>query len=140
MTRWAMRAAMSSDRGRRRLRDLVSGRDVVARLGGDEFLLFLDDPDDEAAIMQLARQMPRALARPIAVRGQQVRLGASMGIALYPRDGADVATLFQHADIALEPRQNGRTRHGAMFRSRDDGVVRRASHDGERPAPRARRR
>ncbi len=84
-----------------RLRDLVSGRDVVARLGGDEFLLFLDDPGDEATIMSLARQLPRSLARPIAVRGQQVRLGASLGIALYPRDGADVTTLFRHANIAM---------------------------------------
>jgi diguanylate cyclase (GGDEF)-like protein len=84
-----------------RLRGLVAGRDVVARLGGDEFLVFLDDPDDEATVMALARQLPRALARPIAVRGQQVRLGASLGIALHPRDGADVATLFRHADIAL---------------------------------------
>jgi len=84
-----------------RLRDLVSNQDVVARLGGDEFLIFLDDPHDEAAIMMLARQIPRALARPIAVRGQQVRLGTSLGIAQYPRDGADMATLFQHADIAL---------------------------------------
>jgi diguanylate cyclase (GGDEF)-like protein len=84
-----------------RLRDLVADRDVVARLGGDEFLMFLNDPDDEAAVMSLARQIPRALARPIAVRGQQVRLGASLGIALYPRDGADVTTLFRHADIAL---------------------------------------
>jgi diguanylate cyclase (GGDEF)-like protein len=84
-----------------RLRDLVVDRDVVARLGGDEFLLFLDDPADEAAVMSLARQIPRVLARPIAVRGQQVRLGASLGIALFPRDGADVTTLFRHADIAL---------------------------------------
>ena len=85
----------------RRLRDMVSGRDVVARLGGDEFLLFLDDPGDEATIMSLARQLPRSLARPIAVRGQQVRLGASLGIALYPRDGEDVTTLFRHANIAM---------------------------------------
>jgi diguanylate cyclase (GGDEF)-like protein len=84
-----------------RLRDLVSGHDMVARLGGDEFLLFLDDPADEAGIMGLARQIPRMLARPIAARGQQIRLGASLGIALYPRDGGDVATLFRHADIAL---------------------------------------
>ncbi len=84
-----------------RLRDLGSGRDVVARLGGDEFLLFLDDPGDEATIMSLARQLPRSLARPIAVRGQQVRLGASLGIALYPRDGEDVTTLFRHANIAM---------------------------------------
>lgn len=85
----------------RRLRDLVSGRDVVARLGGDEFLAFLDDPGDEATVMNLARQLPRSLARPIAVCGQHVRLGASLGIALYPRDGDDVTTLFRHANIAL---------------------------------------
>ncbi|MGD0430128.1 MAG: EAL domain-containing protein [Acetobacteraceae bacterium] len=85
----------------RRLRDLVSDRDIVARLGGDEFLLFLDDPDDEVAVMGLARQIPRTLARPIAVRGQQLHLGASLGIALYPRDGSDTPTLFRHADIAL---------------------------------------
>ena len=92
-----------------RLRDLVSEKDVVARLGGDEFLLFLDDPDDEAAIMCLARQIPRALARPISVRAQQIRLGASLGIALHPRDGADVATLFRHANIALSrAKQAGR--------------------------------
>jgi diguanylate cyclase (GGDEF)-like protein len=84
-----------------RMRDLVSSRDVVARLGGDEFLVFLDDPGDEATIMSLARQLPRSLARPIPVRGQQVRLGASLGIALHPRDGDDVTTLFRHADIAL---------------------------------------
>jgi diguanylate cyclase (GGDEF)-like protein len=84
-----------------RLRDLVSDKDVVARLGGDEFLLFLDDPDDEAAITSLARQIPRTLARPIAIRGQHLHLGASLGIALYPRDGADAPTLFRHADIAL---------------------------------------
>jgi diguanylate cyclase (GGDEF)-like protein len=85
----------------RRLRDLVSGRDVIARLGGDEFLLFLDDPGDEATIMSLARQLPRSLARPIPVRAQHVRLGASLGIALYPRDGEDVSTLFRHANIAM---------------------------------------
>jgi diguanylate cyclase (GGDEF)-like protein len=90
-----------------RLRDLVSGRDVVARLGGDEFMLFLDDPGDEATIMSLARQLPRSLARPIAARGQQVRLGASLGIALYPRDGEDVTTLFRHANIALSRAKMG---------------------------------
>jgi diguanylate cyclase (GGDEF)-like protein len=90
-----------------RLRDLVADHDVVARLGGDEFLIFLDNPEDEAAIMDLARQIPRALARPIAVRGQQIRLGTSLGIALYPRDGGDATTLFRHADIALSRAKRG---------------------------------
>ncbi len=109
------------------MRDLVSGRDVVARLGGDEFLMFLDDPGDEATIMSLARQLPRSLARPIAARGQQVRLGASLGIALHPRDGADVTTLFRHADIALSRAKMAGRGCGAKLRAGDDGVVRRKS-------------
>jgi diguanylate cyclase (GGDEF)-like protein len=84
-----------------RLRELVSERDLVARLGGDEFLLFLDDPDDEQTVMSLARQIPRMLMRPITARSHQLHLGASLGIALYPRDGSDAPTLFRHADIAL---------------------------------------
>ncbi len=84
-----------------RLRDLVSGRDVVARPGGDEFMVFVDDAADEAAIVGLAQRIARALARPVTARGQQVRLGASLGLALYPRDGGDVATLFRHAGLAL---------------------------------------
>ena len=84
-----------------RLRELGADQDVVARLGGDEFLLFLDVPDDEATIAALADYIPRLLSQPIIVHGQQVRLGASMGIAFHPRDGRDTATLFRHADIAL---------------------------------------
>ena len=85
----------------RRLRGLVAKHDVVARLGGDEFLLCLDDPDDEAAVMGLARQIPRAIARAITVRGHQIHLGLSLGIALYPRDAGDATNLFRAADIAL---------------------------------------
>lgn len=93
----------------RRLRGLVANSDVAARLGGDEFLLFLNEPDDATEVMSLARHIPRVVARPIVVRGQEVHLGASMGIALHPRDGADAATLFQHADIALSAaKQAGR--------------------------------
>ena len=84
-----------------RLRELTSDQDVVARLGGDEFLLFLDVPDDDETVSALSAYIPRVLSRPIAVRGQQVHLGASMGIAFHPRDGKDTSTLFRHADIAL---------------------------------------
>jgi diguanylate cyclase (GGDEF)-like protein len=84
-----------------RLRALTSDQDLVARFGGDEFLIFVLDPDDEAAVLALARQIPRAFVRPVSVRGQQLRLGASMGIALCPRDGTDVTSLIRHADIAL---------------------------------------
>jgi diguanylate cyclase (GGDEF)-like protein len=93
----------------RRLRGLVADNDVVARLGGDEFLLCLDDPDDEEAVTSLARQIPRAIARAIDARGQEVHLGLSMGIALYPRDATDAATLFRAADLALSwAKQAGR--------------------------------
>jgi len=79
----------------RRLRDLVSDRVIVARLGGDEFLLFLDDRTTKWRSWA-SRDNPRnrhARAGPIAVRGQQLHLGASLGIALYPRDGSDTSDI-----------------------------------------------
>ena len=90
-----------------RLRDLAPGEDMAARLGGDEFMLFMDNPGAEATILSMARHLPMVLARPITVRGTQVRLGVSLGVAVYPKDGTDTQTLFRHADIALSEAKSG---------------------------------
>ncbi len=92
-----------------RLRELITPEDMLARLGGDEFLLFLDKPDSDAAVASLSRRLNLALARPIVVRDQPVRLGATLGVAFFPRDGTDAPTLFRHADIALsQAKRDGR--------------------------------
>ncbi len=85
----------------RRLQALVRETDIVARLGGDEFVILQPGlrRADEATLF--ATRVLRTLAEPADVAAQQVRIGASIGIALYPRDGQDGDALLKHADIAL---------------------------------------
>jgi diguanylate cyclase (GGDEF)-like protein len=74
--------------------------DIVARLGGDEFTVLhgpLACADDAAA---LADRIVKAIARPFVVQGNQIVIGASVGIAVAPRDGRDGETLQKAADLA----------------------------------------
>lgn len=88
-----------------RLRDCLGRRDIIARFAGNEFLLCLDHldvgADVGAAVEALTRALPIAIGRPIAIAGEQARLGVSMGVAFFPADGADAETLLRHADLAL---------------------------------------
>lgn len=72
----------------------------LARLGGDEFIALLVGPGRDAAL-EAAHCIGNELRRPYFIEGRELRLGASIGIALYPDDGADVATLLKHADTAM---------------------------------------
>jgi diguanylate cyclase (GGDEF)-like protein/PAS domain S-box-containing protein len=73
----------------------------LARLGGDEFtalILDIDRPDDAIAVAQRIGQLMR---RPFVLDEREVTLTTSIGIALYPEDGRDAATLLKHADTAM---------------------------------------
>ena len=84
-----------------RLKRLVRETDIVSRFGGDEFVI-LQSPvisvDDAAS---LARRIVGALSEPYEIDGHQVVIGATIGIALYPRDAASVDHLLKIADMAL---------------------------------------
>ncbi|MGV3650818.1 MAG: putative bifunctional diguanylate cyclase/phosphodiesterase [Devosia sp.] len=75
--------------------------DVLARIGGDEFTLLIrpiERPSDAAAV---AERIVKAMATPFSIDGNLVSIGASVGIALAPADGADADTLMKNADLAL---------------------------------------
>ena len=84
-----------------RLRDCVRESDTVARLGGDEFILLLNDALEESAAVTVAEKVIASLTRPLPIAGGEQRLGCSIGIALYPRDGEDADSLMRHADAAM---------------------------------------
>ncbi|MEJ0016897.1 MAG: EAL domain-containing protein [Acetobacteraceae bacterium] len=84
-----------------RLQSLVREEDFVARLGGDEFVILQPGLHRIEEAAALAQRLLQRLAEPVQVGGQQVRVGASIGIAFHPKDGADGDALFKHADIAL---------------------------------------
>ena len=83
------------------IREQIRGSDTLGRLGGDEFLILLYGVDHGESCAALARKISDALAAPIQVLSHGIHIGVSIGIAVYPDDGADAATLMKNADTAM---------------------------------------
>jgi diguanylate cyclase (GGDEF)-like protein/PAS domain S-box-containing protein len=84
-----------------RLRRCVREIDTVARLGGDEFVIVLTDLTQAEDAETIAGKIRDALAEPIMIDRHEAFVGASIGIALYPRDGEHGEILLRNADIAM---------------------------------------
>ena len=83
------------------LTEAMRAADTVARISGDEFVLVLEDiesPDDAAAT---AEKLMSIFGHPFLVDDREVRVTASAGVSLCPRDGDDAATLLRNADAAM---------------------------------------
>jgi diguanylate cyclase (GGDEF)-like protein/PAS domain S-box-containing protein len=79
---------------------IARGGDLLARLGGDEFMLVCPGIDSRGA-EAVAERILAALDASLLLDGAEFQLGASIGIAVGPRDGADPADLLKHADTAM---------------------------------------
>ncbi|MBR0898940.1 EAL domain-containing protein [Bradyrhizobium tropiciagri] len=84
-----------------RLRQALREQDVVARLGGDEFVAILPEPGRKADINRMAHKLLSAVMKPMLLKGQECRVTASIGVALYPDDGRDEQSLVKRADLAM---------------------------------------
>jgi diguanylate cyclase (GGDEF)-like protein len=84
----------------RRLQGLLPECDAIARIGGDEFNIIVDDSVG-MPIDMLAQRMIELLGEPFVLDGNSVYVGVSIGIALYPSDGASAEALQSNADAAL---------------------------------------
>jgi diguanylate cyclase (GGDEF)-like protein len=84
-----------------RLTTLLRDADIVARLGGDEFVVLVDGQVDPSALSKVASRMLTVLCEPFELRGRAVQISASVGIAVYPADGQDEASLLKNADAAM---------------------------------------
>jgi len=81
-----------------RLRDV----DMVARLGGDEFIVLLEDIAQLEDAARVANEIITCLTKPFYLaQGENIQIGASIGISLYPQHGDSLDTLMDHADAAL---------------------------------------
>ncbi|MBF0192253.1 MAG: diguanylate cyclase [Magnetococcales bacterium] len=91
-----------------RMLSAVRRSDTVARLGGDEFTVILHEAIHIARIRPVAEKLLEQLCRPFDLNGREALISGSIGIARFPEDGRDMATLIKNADQA-------------MYRSKHDG-------------------
>jgi diguanylate cyclase (GGDEF)-like protein len=94
-----------------RLRGCVRDADIVARLAGDEFTMILTDLKTSRDPQVVAEHVMAAMATPFVTSGHEHFLNASVGIAVYPADGANAEELLRNADTAMyRAKESGRGR------------------------------
>ncbi|MQY51047.1 putative bifunctional diguanylate cyclase/phosphodiesterase [Rhodocyclus gracilis] len=84
-----------------RLKHCLRAGDTLARLGGDEFTVMLPDLLHADDVVGVAEKIAQEVGAPLMLGGQEFRPTASIGIAVFPRDGETVEALIAHADLAM---------------------------------------
>lgn len=84
-----------------RLTEMVRASDTVARLGGDEFVIVLPDLESEVDAIQIANKIMKSFEQPVWLKNQEIFIGGSVGIAMFPKDGDSISQLVRNADTAM---------------------------------------
>jgi len=84
-----------------RIRSTMRAEDVVVRMGGDEFVVILKAVKGADQVSEAAGRINHALSAPMVVDGRTLVTTVSIGVALYPHDGADMGELLRHSDTAM---------------------------------------
>lgn len=96
----------------KRLKGLLRKSDTLARMGGDEFLFLVTEIAQSENATEVARKILESFQEPFLVEGHEFRTTASIGVTIFPDDGADADTLLKNADIAMySAKQKGRNNY-----------------------------
>jgi diguanylate cyclase (GGDEF)-like protein/PAS domain S-box-containing protein len=108
----------------RRLQDALTAPSFAARLGGDEFIVVqVAEGDQPTAAAELAGQLIEALGAPASHDGQDLIMGASLGVSLFPDDGRTAEALLANADMALyRAKEGGRGAYRFFKREMDETI------------------
>ena len=108
----------------RRLQSVVQAPSFAARLGGDEFIVVqVAGGDQPTAAAELAGRLIEMLSVPVPFDGQELSLGSSLGVSLYPDDGRTAEALMANADMALyRAKESGRGVYRFFKREMDDTI------------------
>ncbi|HPR37907.1 MAG TPA: EAL domain-containing protein [Spirochaetota bacterium] len=115
-----------------RLRRIARNDDTVARLGGDEFIILVEDIADEKPSVILSRRIIQAFREPFCIKGNNLHVGASIGIAMYPEDGEESDSLIKNADAAMyRAKDEGRQTFALFKPSLNESVARKLKIENE---------
>jgi diguanylate cyclase (GGDEF)-like protein len=117
----------------RRIREALRESDLVCRVSGDEFLALLSCPEGGEMVRQAADRVVAAVREPLTLPSatEPVRVGASIGVAMFPTDGDDFEALVRAADVAMyRSKELGRNRSSFYHPDMDSAL--RARLDLER--------
>lgn len=84
-----------------RLQACVRAADTVARLGGDEFVVLLENGRTSRHAAKVASKILEAFQQPFSLKDESLHMQTSIGVAVYPEHGTDVAELLNHADRTM---------------------------------------
>ncbi|MFD1982124.1 putative bifunctional diguanylate cyclase/phosphodiesterase [Mesorhizobium newzealandense] len=107
----------------RRLGKLTGDGEFVARLGGDEFAA-IKRFKDQNDLLGLVSRLEKSLFQPLLLDDFEIAAGASIGVAVYPRDGADRERLVSNADLAMYRAKNDVSRAVCFYESAMDETAR----------------
>lgn len=85
----------------KRIAGVLPDSAIIARLGGDEFIVIIENVQSRGATEAIAKQIKDSVAQRFAIKGEQVYVTTSIGVAIFPEDGHDVETLVKYADLAM---------------------------------------
>ncbi|MBL0011336.1 MAG: GGDEF domain-containing protein [Nitrosomonas sp.] len=85
----------------RGLNAIIRCEDTVVRHGGDEFILLLPNITGSQEAKVVAQKILNELTRTFHIQGEELHIGGSIGIALFPSDGNDMETLLKCSDVAM---------------------------------------
>jgi len=107
----------------KRLTNKLRKEDTVARLGGDEFVIMIDEVTSVEAISVLVTEISNVIDMPITLSSQTVSVSSSIGIAMFPGDGASAEELLKNADIAMyHAKEQGRSNFQFFTKKMDELV------------------
>ncbi len=125
-----------------RMAEVMYEIDTVSRVGGDEFLILVHNIQDSHDAAPIVRKIMKSLQQPFTLNGQEIYITASIGVAMYPDDGATADDLMKNADAAMHRAKEDLGRGNYQFFCEDmnslamhklvlEGDLRRALEHGE---------
>ncbi len=115
-----------------RLTHTLRGDDLVARLGGDEFAVITSIGEDPAKTLAIAQRIIATISAPYSINGQNIAIGASIGIAIIDKTAGAAADIMRYADMALYRAKNeGRNRACIYDEAMDADLSKRKRLEGD---------